>query len=500
MKRGIDFRGMGDCRRAGWTHISVMVVICICLASLATSPVSADEQVAQQAAPKKVLVLHSYHEGHIWSQSINEGIESYFDDRGMEVDLFIEYMDTARISEPGYTRKMYELYRVKYADIRFDAVIVADDGAYQFMQVRHKDLFPMTPCVFCGVSDYQQGDLDGWQECTGVVEACDIRSTLDMALSLHPDTSHLVIINDRSIAGISNKNRLLTILPDYEDRVSITFIEDEEMGALQDTVRNLPEDTVILMMTYNVDGTGTYYEYEESIALVSSASSVPIYGVWDFYLGKGIVGGKLTYGADQGRIAAELTERILSGEEASSIPVVTEVPTHWMFDNYELIQFGIPASALPEDSTIINQFQGIIPVSLHVFWGVIAGIAVLAVAVIILVANIIRRRRAEEALRKSEEEFRNLSILQHEALEQIEANMEQMAILNDHIRNPLQAIVGLVDLEGGPMAEKIFQQAGEIDSIINRLDHGWLESSKIRDFLQRHYPRENTNPGAGSDG
>jgi sigma-B regulation protein RsbU (phosphoserine phosphatase) len=473
----------------GWAFL------CICLASLLVCPALADEQVP----PKKILVLHSYHEGNVRTQSINDGIESYFGNHGMNVDLFVEYMDTARISEPGYSRKMYELYRVKYADIRFDAVIVADDEAYQFMQVRHKDLFPMTPCVFCGVSDYRHGDLDGWQGCTGVMEAYDIRSTLDAALRYHPDTSNLVVINDRSISGISNKNRLLEILPDYEDRVSVTFLEDLTMDDLQETVRNLPDDSVILMMTYTIDGAGDYYEYEESIELVSSASSVPIYGVWDFYLGKGIVGGKLAYGADQGRIAAQLTERILNGEEASSIPVITEVPTHWMFDNHKLLRFGIPSSALPEDSIIINQIPGIIPVNIQVFWSVIAGFAVLIGVVIVLVANIIRRRRAEEALRRSEEEFRQLSLLQHEALEQIEENMEQMAILNDHIRNPLQAIVGLADLEGGAMAEKIFRQAGEIDAIINRLDQGWLESSKIRDFLQRHYPREKNEARKGSD-
>jgi len=499
MEQGIDCRGKGGCRRGGRTHIRVMVLICIYLTSLVAYPVLADEQAVPQAAPQKILVLHSYHEGHVWTQSINEGIESYFGDRGMDVDLFIEYMDTARISEPGYSRKMYELYRVKYSDIRFDAVIVADDAAYQFMQVRHKDLFPMTPCVFCGVSDYQQGDLDGWQRCTGVVKAYDVRSTLDAALRLHPDTSHLVVINDRSISGISNKNRLLEILPAYEDRVRITFLEDLTMDELQEAVRSLPDDTVILMMAYSIDGAGDYYEYEESIALVSSASRVPIYGVWDFYLGEGIVGGKLAYGADQGRIAAEITGRILDGEEASSIPVVTEVPTHWMFDNHQLLRFGMPASALPDDSRIINQLPGIIPVTVQVFWGVIAGFTILAGAVVILVANIIRRRRAEDALRRSEEEFRHLSVLQHEALEQIEANMEQMAILNDHIRNPLQAIVGLVDLDGGPMAEKIFLQAGEIDAIINRLDQGWLESSKIRDFLQRHHPREKQEPRKGSD-
>lgn len=79
--------------------------------------------------------------------------------------------------------------------------------------------------------------------------------------------------------------------------------------------------------------------------------------------------------------------------------------------------------------------------------------------------------------------------IQKETYEQIEKNMEQFAILNDHIRNPLQAIVGLADLEGGEMAEMIIHQAGEIDVIIKKLDMGWIESAKIREFIRKHYDK-----------
>jgi PAS domain S-box-containing protein len=73
------------------------------------------------------------------------------------------------------------------------------------------------------------------------------------------------------------------------------------------------------------------------------------------------------------------------------------------------------------------------------------------------------------------------------ALIQIEKNMEQLAVLNDHIRNPLQAIVGRVDLEGDGLSETIRPYVDEIDSLINQLDVGWVESEKIREFLRKHY-------------
>lgn len=47
--------------------------------------------------------------------------------------------------------------------------------------------------------------------------------------------------------------------------------------------------------------------------------------------------------------------------------------------------------------------------------------------------------------------------------------------------------VGLADLNGGEIEEKIKKEAKEIDDYITMLDRGWIESEKVRDFLKKHY-------------
>ena len=71
--------------------------------------------------------------------------------------------------------------------------------------------------------------------------------------------------------------------------------------------------------------------------------------------------------------------------------------------------------------------------------------------------------------------------------QQIEKNIEQFAILNDHIRNPLSVIVMLTEMDAGSHCQQILERSKEIDSIINRIDNGWIESVKIRDFLKKYY-------------
>lgn len=83
-------------------------------------------------------------------------------------------------------------------------------------------------------------------------------------------------------------------------------------------------------------------------------------------------------------------------------------------------------------------------------------------------------------------EERRLETEQATSLEQIQQNMEQFQILNDQIRNPVQVIIGLADLEGGEFSRQIIRQAREIDQIVRQLDVGWLESAKVSSYLRRY--------------
>ena len=77
--------------------------------------------------------------------------------------------------------------------------------------------------------------------------------------------------------------------------------------------------------------------------------------------------------------------------------------------------------------------------------------------------------------------------LRQQAFEQIERNIEQFAVLGDHIRQPLQVILGTADLlDDGMVTEMIRKQVRRIDGYIRELDRGWVESRQVREFLRRH--------------
>jgi signal transduction histidine kinase len=84
-------------------------------------------------------------------------------------------------------------------------------------------------------------------------------------------------------------------------------------------------------------------------------------------------------------------------------------------------------------------------------------------------------------------ERKQVERIRQEAFDRIEQNIEQFAILADHVRQPLQVILGMTELlDEGTATERIREQVERINAIVSQLDRGWIESRKIREFLRRH--------------
>lgn len=73
------------------------------------------------------------------------------------------------------------------------------------------------------------------------------------------------------------------------------------------------------------------------------------------------------------------------------------------------------------------------------------------------------------------------------ALAQIEKNISQMYVLNDRIRNPLAVILGQAELDLQFSRQVICEQVIEINDIISQLDRDSMESTKILEYLRKHY-------------
>jgi uncharacterized protein YjbI with pentapeptide repeats len=267
-----------------------------------------------------------------------------------------EYMDTKK-QAPTKMRleELKNLYKVRYNDRHFDVIICSDDDAFQFLLNNRDRLFSSTPVVFCGVNFFEDEMLAGKHGFTGVVEAFDLPSTISLMLKLHPETKQIVIVNDRTTTGKANREIMNQTLPGFSQTVSFVVWENMTAEELQRNASTLQEGSLILLLNYNRDREGRVLTHEESAWTLRIASSVPIYGTRDVYMGFGVLGGVITTGPVQGRLAADLAQRILRGEPADSIQVIKKLPNSYIFDMQELRRFNIPLTCLPPESEFVNQ-------------------------------------------------------------------------------------------------------------------------------------------------
>ena len=357
-----------------------------------------------------VLVLHSYNKGLTWTDSEDAGIESVLRTRSLKIDVHTEYMDTKLVADEEHYQRFYLFLKHKYDSVVIRVVLCSDDDAYNFAINNRESLFPEASIVFCGVNYFKEPADERLRDVvTGVVEAFDIPTTLRTALRLHPDAAKVIVINDRTTTGLANRKILNEIIPEFQKQVGFVFLEDLTMTELLDKVRAVSPKDVILLLTFNRDRAGKFYTYDDSIAVIAREARAPIYGVWDFYLGKGIVGGMLTSGNDQGRTAAETVLRILDGEKVRDIPVIRQSPNKYKFDYLKMTNFGITPADLPPGSIMINKPVSFYESNKWLVRGGIAGFAGFTLIIVLLLTYIRQQRRADEMLVESENRFRRLS-------------------------------------------------------------------------------------------
>ena len=386
---------MGSARHTNFARHAegLLAILLMVIATMVPQP-----SFGEDPSLKHLLVLHSYHQGYKWTDDITRGIEAALRNEGKTVKVHYEYMDTKRVSDSAYIKLLYETYRQKFSKTAFDVIIASDNDAFDFLLTYRDVLLPGTPVVFCGVNDFKPPQLRGARLFTGVNEAADIKSTLDLALKIHPATRRVVVINDTTTTGRIMHGQIADLLPLYRERVEFIFLEDVEMRQILATVRKLPPDSLVLYTLFFRDKTGRYFEYNEAISLIAASCPVPIYGVWDFYLGYGMVGGMLTSGYYQGETAGSIAVRILHGEKVEKIPVVMKSPNRYMFDFRQLQRFDLTFYPLPAGSIVVNKPTPRYSVSENVFWGAIAALTLLVVIIVFLVLVMAVRKRAEQEL------------------------------------------------------------------------------------------------------
>lgn len=108
----------------------------------------ADTAKAEEEDLKNVLVINSYHDGFNWTHEESEGIIQGLKADGINIAIFVEYMDRKNYNSQNDLNYLYEFYKYKYIDKQIDLVVTTDDAALEFALQNREEYFRMLQLYF----------------------------------------------------------------------------------------------------------------------------------------------------------------------------------------------------------------------------------------------------------------------------------------------------------------------------------------------------------------
>jgi signal transduction histidine kinase len=309
---------------------------------------------AQIPAKKNVLILNEVSPSHALTKLVAQELFTGVPDTpGRHVEIYSESFDMLSFPDSLSPSELQESLVKQYGRQKFDVVVAVGPDTIKFLGEHAQSLFVNVPIVICGSSADQAGHPKLDSRFTGTWQKLESTKTMEVALRLFPATRHVFIVGgtsdfDRTVMSLTRNS-----MSSFAANADIVYLTDMAMGELLEKLQNLPENSVVLYVSLFQDTAGhSFLNATKALPMVASAVNVPVFGMSDTYLGRGIVGGDLMNFQEQGNVTARIVSELLDGKRVEDLPIRT-LPGMFMFDWNELKRWHIPESRLPSGSIIL---------------------------------------------------------------------------------------------------------------------------------------------------
>ena len=267
---------------------------------------------------RRMLLVHSYHQGYPWVDTITEGVRSAL--QGTGVDLDILYMDTKRHTDEAWKIDAGWRAMKKIDQCPPDIILTADDDAQEYFAAALVNT--SMPVVFTGVdadpSKYGYPAVN----VTGVIERPHFKESLALAQRLRPI---------KRIAVLSCHDSTSTLALGFmkQEQIDVEVAEwlmvddfDEWKKAVERFNRTVDAIVIRSYQAVKKPGSEDNVAPHDVAAWTCEHATVPTIAFHDFEIQDGLLVGVVKSGQEYGRIPAEYALRILAGTPPSSLPVI----------------------------------------------------------------------------------------------------------------------------------------------------------------------------------
>lgn len=365
---------------------------------------------SQQSKRKKILVLFSFRPTLPVTSQWDKGIRSVLENqKAINPIINIEHVDLTHFGNEKHIELLCKLYRHKYSNPKPDLIIPVLNSSVDLMFKYGETLFPGVPIVFAGVESQFINSRKLRSNITGQLIDIDYEGTLELAVNLHKDTRNVVIVAGSGPVVQKWVANCQKAYKTYEKSYDFTFLTGLSMETLLERVEKLPPKTIVISLPVLVDGAGKEFVGNESLALISQASTAPIYTFWDASVGAGMVGGHVVSFEKEGNAVAELGLRVLKGEKPQNIPISQTNKFSYLFDWRQLKRWSIPEHSLPAGSMVMFKERSGWDQHKWKIIGVFLMVFLQTLAIFFLLYQRRARRQAEKEVMLAKQKYRTVA-------------------------------------------------------------------------------------------
>lgn len=300
---------------------------------------------------KNVLLINSYHQEYLWTDSLTSGVISALK-LNHEITLHIEYLNSKQFGKSNFElEKNY--FKAKYSEISFDGILVTDNDALDFAFQYDKELFPNKPIVFAGISNPEDYPLRDSQY-YGFTETVNTDGVLDFVKKTLPNAKRLLILCDLTTTGLIYRKEFIKQAGQIKD-FSVVFPEVIDLDSIYRMVSSAKDYDAIYYIGIGTDKNDRLIDFVSFLDSVCQLVKVPLFTNDPIFNGKGVVGGMYQSGKRQGQGAARLLVQLMDSNAQKPARRYFATELDYFFDRKVLDKYDIPLNRIPKDSKVINK-------------------------------------------------------------------------------------------------------------------------------------------------
>jgi PAS domain S-box-containing protein len=365
---------------------------------------------AQAAESKRVLLIHSFGNATPQARAVSIAFETRLAEKmGGQVDLDQLSLDMGRYPDRDSQEAIVDYLLKRQAKWHPDIVVTMAAPAAIFVATYRDRLFPEAPIVYTSLDRrlLPPGALD--KNAVYIGQEFHIPGWIEDMVQIAPATKNIEVVVGATPLERNWQEAFQKAAEPFAGRIKFTYYSDLPFAQILERVAKLPPDSYIFLLVFLRDASGVTRNTDEALQRLHEVANAPINSIFIHQLGQGIVGGRLYQSDRIGQEAADAAIRILAGEPASSFPPVQIDPLPPRYDWRELQRWKINEKLLPPGSTVL--FREPTGWERYRAW-IVGGLLLFILQALLitgLLANLVKRHRAERSLTESEQRFQNVA-------------------------------------------------------------------------------------------